>query len=429
MSTFYRGALLAALIASAAGCDLTVDNPNAATPDEALGTRGGLITFANGLARSYAVSTLDNVVLTPGVTAREVAVNRTFANLLELEAGGTGLPTDNADVNALFTALYSVVFDADQLIQAAQTVPTVEDALENELVATGSFYKAAALGALAQNFEQVALNPGAAGGATFSDRNAAFDEAIRLLEVAERLGTPVPVAPGVFRFDLVNTARVYRARFALFRGNYATALAASAAVTDGATSVFPYQDLAPNPLYSAFYIGTPSYAVRDSLGLATIQAGDQRVDFYTDARAATSVNRLPIDIAAGFVDNGRDGVLPAYLPDEIRLIRAEALVRSGGDLNQAVALVNEVRTATADPFGVVAGLPPYAGPVTVAALLDEIYYNRSTELFLQGLRLEDARRFNRPGPSSSPFERSRNFYPYPDQERQGNPNVPANPAL
>ena len=417
---------LAVLVAS--GCDLNVDNPNAATPDEALGSRGGLITFANGLARSYNVSTVDNVVLTTGVTSREIAVDRTFANLLDLETGGAGLPTDNGDINGLFTALYSVVFDAEQLIQGARAVPTVEDALESQLVATGSFYKGAALGALAQNFERVALNPGAAGGATYVARDAAFAEAVRLLADAERLGTPL-AAGTTGRFDIVNTARVYRARFALFRGDYATALAAANAVTTGATSVFPYQSLAPNPLFSAFFVGTPSYAVRDNLGLPQVQAGDRRIAFYASPRAAASVNGLPIETAAGFADDGLAAPLPAYLPDEVRLIRAEAVVRSGGDLATAVAEINAVRTATTDPFGVVAGLPPYAGPVTAAALLDEIYYNRSTELFLQGLRLEDARRFNRPGPSSDPFQRTRNFYPYPDQERQGNPNTPANPAV
>lgn len=433
--SFFRAAVLAGLAAFAAGCDLTVDNPNASTPEEVLSSRAGLLAFANGLQRSYAVATLDNVVFTPGVAAREVAVNRTFANLIELELGGRGLPTDNANVTGLFSALYSVVFDANQLIEAAQTAPTVEDGLESGLVALGSFYKAAAVGALAQNFTQVSLNPGADGGATYVSRDEAFAEAVRLLAEAERLA-PSAAANASFQqivpddFDLLNSARAYRARFALFGGDYAAAIAAANAVDAGATSVFEYSDLAPNPIYEAFYVGTPSYAVRDNLGLQAVQAGDARIDFYTDASgSASDPNRFGIDVAAGFFNDGRSGPLPVYLPDELNLIRAEAIVRSGGDLNAAVAAINAVRTDTDDPFGVAAGLPPYGGPVTADALLDEIYYNRATELFLQGLRFEDARRFGRPGPSTDPFQRNRDFFPFPDQERQGNPNTPADPDI
>jgi hypothetical protein len=46
-----------------------------------------------------------------------------------------------------------------------------------------------------------------------------------------------------------------------------------------------------------------------------------------------------------------------------------------------------------------------------------------------GLALEDSRRFGRPGPGTPNAERSRNFYPYPQQERDGNPNTPADPTI
>jgi len=47
---------------------------------------------------------------------------------------------------------------------------------------------------------------------------------------------------------------------------------------------------------------------------------------------------------------------------------------------------------------------------------------------MTGMRFEDSRRLGRPGPSSDPFQRNRNFYPYPDQERLNNPNTPPDPA-
>lgn len=427
---FFLSALLVV-----AGCDLTVDNPNSSTFEDIETSRDGLIAFANGVQRSYAVSALDNIVFTPGVSAREVAVNRTFANLIDLELGGADLPTDNGNVTGLFTALYSVAFDAGVLIETAQASDAIEDDLQAGLVALGQFYRAAAIGALAQNFTQVSLDPGAEGGATYTDRDAAFAEAVRLLAEAEQ-GAQAAAGNPAFQdllpegFDLVNSARAYRARFALFGGDYQQAIAAANAVDNGATSTFAYSSLAPNPIYEAFYVGTPSYAVRDDLGIADVVEGDGRIDFYTDTTSVVSdPNELPIDVAAGFFDDGLGAPLPVYLPDELRLIRAEAIVRSGGDLGAAVAEINAVRTDTDDPFGVEAGLPPYAGPVTADALLDEIYYNRAAELYLQGLRFEDARRFGRPGPSVDPFQRNRNFYPFPDQERQENPNTPADPAI
>jgi len=78
--------------------------------------------------------------------------------------------------------------------------------------------------------------------------------------------------------------------------------------------------------------------------------------------------------------------------------------------------------------GLGANLPAYSGPVTAPALLTEIYRQRAAELYLQGLRFEDARRLGRPGPPSSLVERNRNYWPYPNQERQNNPNTPADPA-
>jgi hypothetical protein len=73
--------------------------------------------------------------------------------------------------------------------------------------------------------------------------------------------------------------------------------------------------------------------------------------------------------------------------------------------------------------------------MTAPELLVEVYRQRCAELFLSGLRLEDSRRFGRPAPPTNvnpvpvTFERNRNFYPYPDQERLINPNTPADPVI
>jgi hypothetical protein len=115
-----------------------------------------------------------------------------------------------------------------------------------------------------------------------------------------------------------------------------------------------------------------------------------------------------------------------YLPGEMMLIKAEAYARqTPPDLVNALIELNRVITKkpAEDVWGVGADLPPVA-LTTQAEILTEIYRQRSIGLFMSGLKLEDMRRFNRPT-----AERKRNFFPYPFQERDNNPNTPPDPAF
>lgn len=114
----------------------------------------------------------------------------------------------------------------------------------------------------------------------------------------------------------------------------------------------------------------------------------------------------------------------------MRLIKAEAILRLNGSLNEALGEINAVRTqVSGDLNGVNAGLPAYNGALTTDALLLEVYKQRCVELYLSGQKWEDTRRFNRPVPPADMSERNRIFYPYPDQERLNNPNTPDDPAI
>ena len=89
----------------------------------------------------------------------------------------------------------------------------------------------------------------------------------------------------------------------------------------------------------------------------------------------------------------------------------------------------ERQQTTGDIFGVNANLAAYSGTTDAASLAQEIYKQRCMELFCTGNRLEDSRRLGRPASPSNLVERNRNFYPYPDQERQNNPNTPIDPVF
>lgn len=427
------------LVLGLSACDLTVDDPNATTDEDAAGTRDGLRALAAGLQRQYNAAAYGALVTTTGITSRELAADNTFANLLELDAGGAGLDPSNANLTGYFREMYQTISTAQTLIDGAQATDTVEDELESGLVALGEFYKAAAIGALALGFTDVALDVSqdSDSPASYVSGQAAFAEAARLLASAEdRLtGTPPNAAFDAVvpdGFDLLNSVRAYRARYELFAGNLGAASAAATRVDAAATSVFTYSGEVPNPLYRAISpdLGQPSFAVRDDLGLEDAEDGDGRIAYFTEPNDDTSVNGFPIETATGFIVGGDAGSLPVYVPDEMLLIRAEVLFRQG-DTDGAIALIDQVRTDTDDPFGLAAGLAPYDGPTSDQAILDELYYNRSTELFLQGLRLADARRLNQGAPDASDaFQRSRNYYPFPRQERLANPDTtPADPSI
>jgi starch-binding outer membrane protein, SusD/RagB family len=219
------------------------------------------------------------------------------------------------------------------------------------------------------------------------------------------------------------------ARINLIAGNYPVALANANLVDLSKTSKFDYSTLSPNPLYTAYTI-TKSYFPRIHFGLpdSLYYPGDLRLGFYFTTPNKV-INGDTVCTMAGFAASQTTSI-PVYTPDEVRLIKAEAILRTNGDLNQALGLINAVRTQTSgDPFGVNAGLQAYAGPVDYPDLLDEVYKQRCAELYLSGLKWEDTRRFGRPAPPTFNSESNRIFYPYPQQERVNNPNTPADPTI
>jgi len=230
-------------------------------------------------------------------------------------------------------------------------------------------------------------------------------------------------------FDLKNTLYAYNARYNLYAGNYEAAITNANLVDLTVKSEFVYSTLSVNPIYNTVFI-LKYFSPRDQFGLpaALFEEEDARYNFYMGTPDAV-VNGDAVKTLKGFFGTQTSSI-PVYLTDEIKLIKAEAMLRNNGSLDEALGLINQVRTQTSgDPFGVNAALPAYSGAVTSEALLLEVYQQRSAELYLTGQRWEDSRRFNRPGPPDNVTERNRNFYPYPDQERLNNPNTPADPVI
>jgi starch-binding outer membrane protein, SusD/RagB family len=432
--------LVSLMLVFSFGCETEFTNPNAPTDAQILNSREGLFALGVGIRQLYSTAGIRFMVENNAVTTREAAITTTFINMVELEEGGDALTDFNTNVEGLWATMLRVMSMSEDLIRGAERVELTETTKAN-LIAYGSWFKAMAIGALAQNYSQVVIQTNRNNEAQFVSREQAYQEAIRLLELARTnlsgdLSNEFSSILLRGNIDIRNSVNTYLARYNLFAGNFDAAILAANAVNTTSTSVFSYDQLNQNPIWARVFLNNaPNFKPRDNFGLPdsfNVDPEDGRFGFYLVPSPDTNINGLPIERLLGFFTTDTRPI-PVYLPGEIPLIIAEANLRKASpDINAAISAINEVRTKTNDPFELNAGLTPYSGPITVAALLDEVYVNRRLELFFTGVSLVDSRRFNRPEPTGSrqfQEERNRNFYPFPLRERNNNANTPANPPI
>lgn len=424
-------------------CETDFENPNAATDNQVFSSREGIFAATIGMQQLYATTGMRWIVETPAVTTREVGITTTFQNMIDLEDGGD-IPNSTSNIVGLWSTMLRVISISEDVATNAPNL-SVDEGTKSGLVAFSNLFKAMAIGSLAQNFEQVIVAIDRDGNAPFVSRTEAYNTAVALLNEAMTLISTTPISAEfnseILRgnIDLTNTIQAMAARYNLYAGNYEAAITSANAVDQTVGSVFTYDSQNLNPVWSrVFQNNLPNFKPRDNFGLPdsfTIDANDGRTDFYLVALDELNINQLPIEDLAGFFDeeSGTESI-PIYLPDEMNLIIAEANLRkSSTDLSAAVEAINAVRTDNDDIFGVNANIGEYAGDMSIDALLDEVYLNRRLELFLTGTSLEDSRRFGRPEPTPSAKvftdERNRNFYPYPNTERDNNTNTPPDPSI
>jgi starch-binding outer membrane protein, SusD/RagB family len=423
-------------------CKKNFNNPNAANSGDVLNTREGMFRYSLSLIQFYSTSNYNSLVVATGATTREIKGKSTLLNVIDIEAGGAALPTDNGTVNGLFNTSMRTMAAAEDIINNAPTVLAADPATLSGVLSNARLFKAMAIGALATAYENVPQNSDRNGKATYSPRIAAIQSAVLLLDqAAANLSATAPSAEfntrilGGTNFDLINTVNAFRARLNLMAGNYTAAKAAADLVNLSSKSVFTYSAVSSNPGWNTLVNGSPAYRPRDFFGLpaALYDPTDARRNFFSTLPSLVDGPDV-LRTMTGFYTS-QTGTIPVYIPDEMKLIKAECILRlpSLGTLTQAVTEINAVRTQiSGDPFGINAALPAYSGIVDVPNLLIEVYRQRCAELYLQGVKMEDCRRFSRPSAVAAPAatdERTRNFYPYPVTERNLNPNTPADPAI
>lgn len=422
--------ILLLVITAGISCKKEYKNPNAPTEDEVFNSADGMTRVIVGLKNRYAVnnlaaSSLYSAISASALSTKEVAVlNAGNADLAQLEIGGSNVAPNNGVISSLWTTTNIINGTAQKLITNSDKVGDVN--VRNAIKIYAHLYKALALGTMAAFWENVPIDAGE--NATFRPRTEALQKAVQLLDDAfTLLGTTT--IPATFtsqvgaEINIRNTLLALSARYNIMLGNNDAAIAKAALVDLSRRSSFFFNNTNPNPVFRSALVSNNVYGIRTNFGLSGALApdpNDKRIAFHLTKNSSNG---------SGFFKEDSTSI-PIYQPGEMLLIQAEAYARKN-DLPNAKKFLDSVLTKKPanDVFGIGADLPPYAGPLTQAALLQEIYKNRVIELYLSGLKLEDSRRFNRPGPGAPDAERSRNFYPYPQQERDGNPNTPPDPTV
>jgi starch-binding outer membrane protein, SusD/RagB family len=393
---------VAMLAWSAAACNLDLNDPNIPTEEDVITTPSSILRVGIGLQAEYSNQFHDPVYVTALVTNELGANTSTFEYLRVLDTGSGPATNDFGASLGPWAGQYRVIRVADFLIANAPTAG-FGPGTTSGLVAMGKLYNAMALGNLIQIYERIPLDTDPANAsAPFADRPTVFGEIIRLLESAQADLAAAPasaefraqiLAPG---FNLENTIHAMLARYALIAGDLAKADAAAASVNLSVFSEFRFSAADVNPLWNFALNGGNSTSMRpkDSFRLGA-EPGDGRVAYW--------VSEAPIQGFAAPLDNfnrfsASTHSYPAYLPDEMRLIRAEVAARQNR-LGDALAFVNAVRTPCSSPLPEpVACLPALTldQVPTQAAMLTQILRERRYELYLQNLRWSDLRRFGQP---------------------------------
>jgi starch-binding outer membrane protein, SusD/RagB family len=409
-------------------------DPASITDKQVVATVDGLLGLCNGIQSRYTVGRQSPIYqgfsASGLLTGEQKLINLGNTDEGFLLNGGANVAANNTITTGLWTQSFLMLNESNLLLDNVKTATNANT--QAVLVSYGSMYKALAIGTLATYFEKMPITIGK--NQPFVSREDALRQAVALLENAEKSISSATVPAEISNklvagIDLKNSVIALQARYNLMLKDYGKALAAANKVSLTAKSVFNYDAASPNPIYfNSFSIRNVLEPTNKAFGLPAALAPDtldKRIPFYMNPAASATVN-----LGFGFPRTNLSAI-PVYLPGEMRLIKAECLAQT--DVPGSIVELNGVikKKVADDPFGVGADIAAgYTGAATKDAVLVEIYRQRCLELAYSGLRFEDSRRLGRPGPDAAAAvrERTRNFIPYPQSERDNNNQTPADPA-
>ena len=327
----------------------------------------------------------------------------------QLSAYATG-QCGATQVPGYYTPISIARATADQILEALEGWTDAEVENRQSLIAQAAAHAGYSLVLLGESSCTAAINAG--------------PELTReqiLAEAQERFDRAIAAATTANNADILNMARVGRARVHLNLGNYAEAKADAAAVPETfvrnanySAASFRRENLVNTQMYRGLFSSVdPSF--RD---LTVDGVPDPRV-VVVDAEVVGHDRSTPIWRATKYPTSASP--IPIASGDEALLILAEAELETG-NVDAAVTAINKLRTKSS--------LPAYAGG-SAAEVRAQLIEERRRELFLEGQRLNDMIRFDvplTPAPGS-PFPAKGGVYgdqlcfPLPDVERNNNPTL------
>jgi hypothetical protein len=345
--------------------DVNLDSPDAIAP------------MLTGVAGDFALAYSDVAVI-GGLFGGELIHTGSFPTWREVETGFGRRPSGTG--NQLYNEISRAIWVADTAaVRIAKVVAKADSSSE---IAEVLIYGAFAHLLMADHFCEATIKSGPA-----ITPDSLYKRAETIFTQALAIATKVNKA------DLKNRAIAGRARARLMLKNYAGARD-DAKLIPAAPNAFRF-----NAVYSQNSTRENNSVATQTTTLIRREAGVNprfydsplyKVDPRTPFRDKGDTAKGP-DPIRKFVEQLkyplRETPIAISSWQEARLIEAESEARLD-NLPRAVTLINEVRAAAS-------GLAPFAGG-TKAQILDQLYYERSAELWLQGQSLSDLRRFNHP---------------------------------
>lgn len=432
--------LVAAFSQFFSACNKEYINPSRASVPSVVTSADALMTLAAGLQRRFTIgrqSPLYDAAVGGAYSVYGLyTLNIGNTAEKEVETGKSAINRNNSIVSRLWEQCLLTRTEAETILNNLNVTADPGDKVG--LKAYASIFYGLSMGTLVQFFEKIPLANG--NNAPFSPRAEALQKAITVLESADAdLATTAPSAKFISRvpagIDVKNTVKALLARYyniqSMITGTYNAAAGNKAvgyaqASSQTIKSEFRFSSATPNPIGEQNATINVYGAIDSTLGLKNglapvPAASDPRIGFYISRTGPTT---FPLK---GFFANLTTSY-PVYLPGEMNLIIAENYARQS-QFAQSKTALDAVRTKTTDTYGLGAAQAAYSGPLTQADLLQDIYKQRRLEMFMSGQEMEDSRRFNRPAPNATGEERNRNFYPYPQIERDNNTSTPDDPAI
>ena len=407
----------------AAGCGFLDDLVRVDVPDRVVGETleapinasvlmaGAVGDFECALAMYVLATgtTGDELMVTDGLTAQELYDRRAF------DPRGLGSAYSQSTCSSryegtvgVYRPLSSARYQGENLVKLLESWTDAEVPGRKTMIAKAAAYAGYSYLLLGESMCEAAFDLGPKVGSPemFAKAEEMFTKAI------DNATDPTAV-------EFLNMARVGRARTRLNLGNKAGAANDARLVPSG---------FVKNAIYSTVSSRRENFVNVDGLGnlysvdpqfrnFQHMGVADPRVGATNTGRVVAGVN-IPVWTQTKYP--ARNTPIPIARYAEAQLIIAEAEA-DAGNLQTAVNIINALHARV--------GIPPFASN-DKAAILAHIVTERSAELFLEGQRMGDIRRYNLPliPAPGTPYHAGGTYadarcYPFPGIESDGNPNA------